>query len=295
MIHGIIDSRTKRETVLETAAITDRGLVRNSNEDSIAVLSGDHDSTGLGFPMLIVADGLGGHNAGDHASRMVTTELPRLFYGAPAGNEIDALVSAITQVNTSVYNASRKLPELRGMGSTLVMCVVVHRYLIWANVGDSRGYIFRDGSIIHKTRDHTLREESLGLGPSGERMRFSHVLTQAIGARPNVSPYIGINRIEKGDIILLCSDGLSDAVTNEEIIEVVQHEQVDDAARRLVGIAHGRGGEDNISVVLSRVLQVSDSTAISLHVEDLDRYIVLKSPSGPLASQRKSPSTNPMW
>jgi protein phosphatase len=250
--------------------MTDPGRTRVSNEDSITIATGDRGG-GRGT-LLILADGLGGHNAGEVASRMAITELPRHYFGRSGDNHFDDLLAGIGELNTAVHTASLQEGAHNGMCTTLVVALVVNQYAVFVSVGDSRGYLIRNGAVIHRTKDHSLREGRLG--GTFLQGRMSHVLTQAIGPHPRVLPDISIRKVAAGDRILLCSDGLTDVVTDEEILAIATGEPVTDAAPRLIDLAKRNGSNDNISVVLGHVARVSSSSSFQIHMNDLDRYLV---------------------
>ncbi|MEK9136280.1 MAG: protein phosphatase 2C domain-containing protein, partial [Bacteroidota bacterium] len=206
---------------MEASPLTDVGNVRTLNEDSVAVVcQNDCGGTDKGT-LLILADGLGGYNAGEVASGLVTTKVPELYFDGHGEDYLSDLTSAITSCNEMVYEASRLSEELRGMGSTLVTALVVNQFAVFANVGDSRGYIFRDGSVYHRTKDHSLKDATLDVPGFAGRSRFSHVLTRAVGPKPTVLIDVTTHRIAAGDIVVLCSDGLSDYVADDELGEIV--------------------------------------------------------------------------
>ncbi|MBM2840474.1 MAG: Stp1/IreP family PP2C-type Ser/Thr phosphatase [Bacteroidetes bacterium] len=262
------------QTKIETAAVTDVGLVRTLNEDSIAVVSKDQSGKAKKGAVLVLADGLGGHNAGEAASKLVTSSLPELYIEASGMDCASSLFRAVTACNKMVHEESLTSPVLQGMGTTVVAVVVVNQYAIFVNVGDSRGYLFRDGSIIHRTKDHSLKDASVDVPGVSPTNRFSHVLTRAIGPKPNVLIDITTHRIAKGDVILLCSDGLSDYVSDEEMKEMVSSYPCADAVEVLVDLAKERGGEDNISAIVANLQEVCIADSANPHLSGVHRYLV---------------------
>ncbi len=239
---------------IETAALTDAGVVGSHNEDSVAVVSPANDTKKEKGTLLVVADGLGGYNAGEVASALVTSKLPELYLGGPGEDQARDLVTALETCNAIVHDAGKQSPNLQGMGSTVVAALVVDQAVVFANVGDSRGYLLRGAEVIHRTTDHSLRNSMIDVPAFGARNRLAHVLTRAIGPRPSVTIDVTAHRIRPGDTVLLCSDGLSDCVDEEDIISVVSSHSCADASAKLVSLAKQRGGKDDISVVLAKMV-----------------------------------------
>lgn len=245
---------------LQFAGCSDTGQVRDHNEDRIA------QRPDLGVAVL--ADGMGGHRAGEVASEMavhsVLDELEQALREAPLAGSLDddgteavyLCMNAIAQANTAVYQSAQQHPERAGMGTTLVLALFAPDSVTIAHVGDSRVYLLRDGQIQRLTNDHSLIEESVrdGLCTLEEaRKKFSkNVITRALGVGPDVEAEVRQLNIHSGDVFLLCSDGLSDLVSDEDLRLTVQDfgANLDSAATRLVQVANARGGVDNISVVL---------------------------------------------
>ena len=251
---------------LEIATATDSGLVRAHNEDSIAADS----SIGL----MVLADGMGGYNAGEVASGMATTviitEMQHIaesiephFVDAVSGRSFaqQILREQIAKANTAIYQAAQNQTQYAGMGTTLVVAMFYDNRLSMAHIGDSRAYRLRDGQLIQITKDHSLLQEQIDSGMiTPEQARFSHnknLVTRALGIDPAVEPEINDFDTQPDDIYLLCSDGLNDMVTDEDIGMTVQtlRDNLRQAAQQLVQMANDAGGRDNISVVLVRVIQ----------------------------------------
>lgn len=247
-------------TMVETAALSDAGNVRTLNEDSIAVVLDEASATDFRQTILVLADGLGGYDGGKVASDLVTARLPGLFRAGSAGNALSDLIGAVRGCNTAVRDAGIA-ENLQGMGTTVVAAVVIDHEVIFANVGDSRGYLFRNGSVIHRTPDHSLRVEVPAIPGVMGRNRFSHVLTRALGPQPTVDIDATAHRIAGNDVILLCSDGLTDCVDDNEIGDILLNHSAVDAARLLVSTSKERGGSDNISVIVARVHALPAITA----------------------------------
>lgn len=251
---------------LEVATATDPGMVRLHNEDSIAA------DAASGF--VILADGMGGYNAGEVASgiaaALLGTNLKQVLASAePGGIEpesgeplaVKILREQIAGANASIYQAARSQPQYAGMGTTLVVGLFYDNRLSVAHIGDSRLYRLRQDEFKQITRDHSLLQEQIDSGMITEQMaKVSHnknLVTRALGIDPEVEPEIHTHEVEAGDIYLLCSDGLSDMVEDGEISLTLSSLQanVQLASQQLVQMANDNGGRDNVSVILVRVLR----------------------------------------
>jgi serine/threonine protein phosphatase PrpC len=251
---------------LEVATATDPGMVRSHNEDSIAA------DAASGF--VILADGMGGYNAGEVASGIATallgTNLKQVLASVePGGIETESgeplavkiLREQIAGANASIYQAARSQPQYAGMGTTLVVGLFYDNRLSVGHIGDSRLYRLRQDEFKQITRDHSLLQEQIDSGMITEQMaKLSHnknLVTRALGIDPEVEPEIHTHEVEAGDIYLLCSDGLSDMVEDGEISLTLSSLQanVQLASQQLVQMANDNGGRDNVSVILVRVLR----------------------------------------
>ncbi len=251
---------------LEVATATDPGMVRSHNEDSIAA------DAASGF--VILADGMGGYNAGEVASgiaaALLGTNLKQVLTSAepgwiePESGEplaVKILREQIAGANASIYQAARSQPQYAGMGTTLVVGLFYDNRLSVAHIGDSRLYRLRQDEFKQITRDHSLLQEQIDSGMITEHMaKLSHnknLVTRALGIDSEVEPEIHTHEVEAGDIYLLCSDGLSDMVEDGEISLTLSSLQanVQLASQQLVQMANDNGGRDNVSVILVRVLR----------------------------------------
>ena len=257
---------------LEIVTATDSGMVRSHNEDSIAA-----DATS-GF--VILADGMGGYNAGEVASgiaaAMLGTSLKQVLDGVEPGSiepesgetlAVNILREQIAGANASIYQAAKSQPQYAGMGTTLVVGLFYDNRLSVAHIGDSRLYRLRQDEFKQVTRDHSLLQEQIDSGMITEEMaRFSqnrNLVTRALGIDPEVEPEIHTYEVEVGDIYLLCSDGLSDMVEDDEIQLTLSSLQANLqlASQQLVQMANDNGGRDNVSVILVRILRNFSSSA----------------------------------
>ncbi len=251
---------------LEIAVLTDPGLVRGHNEDSVFA----NPVRGL----VILADGMGGYNAGEVASGMATSflasALETSFFDTPsaAGDEVNGsayasacLRESIEKANTAIFNAASSEPDFEGMGTTLVSAIFHDGRVTVAHVGDSRLYRLRDQALSVMTRDHSLLQQQIDCGMiTPEEARFSqnkNLVTRAMGVDPAVDPEINEFPVLPGDLYLFCSDGLNDMLPDEEIALALQTLSANPAlaASQLVQMANDNGGRDNISVVVVKVLQ----------------------------------------
>jgi serine/threonine protein phosphatase PrpC len=254
--------------LLKFAAKTDMGQVRENNEDKFdfyepeapAVLA--HRGS-----FYAVADGIGGALAGQIASEMMLKNVIAGYYDSPAPDLQSAMHESIVQTNDRIYHLAQMIPERSGMGTTLVGAIFIEDRVIIAQVGDSRAYLLRDGQILQITRDHSWVEEQVRAGlmrrDEAEMSPFRNVITRSIGAAPNVAPDFYEERVVPGDIWVLCSDGLTGHVQEEEILFVAGQQAPSEAARQLIELANSRGGRDNITVFVIAVRQLLPSDAQS--------------------------------
>jgi PPM family protein phosphatase len=243
---------------LEFFSATDTGRARNNNEDSVAV----DDPTGL----LVLADGMGGYNAGEVASGMATSfikaELGRwLLEASENASDADvrrAMDICVDNANRAIFNAANSNPQYAGMGTTLVVGVFRESRLLMGHVGDSRGYRLRASRMTQITHDHSLLQEQIDSGLiTPEQAAFSankNLVTRAVGVEDTVLLETHLHDVLPGDTYLLCSDGLSDMLDDESITQLMlSAETLPEIATALIDASNDAGGKDNISVVLARV------------------------------------------
>lgn len=242
--------------IYEICAQTDLGLMRNNNEDALAFDAATR--------LCILADGMGGYNAGEIASVMavafIKSELGRWLSQAGmlanAREVRQAMEICVENANHSIFNAAHTNPQYAGMGTTLVVGVFQDERLVLGHVGDSRCYRLRGQAFQQITKDHSLLQEQLDAGLiSPEQALVSpikNLVTRALGVEDRVLVEVNEHRVEVGDLYLLCSDGLSDMLPDEDIAAVLQGvEPLADKARQLIAAANAAGGQDNISVVIA--------------------------------------------
>ena len=237
-------------------AITDKGITRAQNQDAYYCYCDPEKKLALN----IVCDGMGGANAGNVASQLAT----QLFvdelnqsYSSLCTDIGDLLQNALRRVNRLVFEKSIESSELRGMGTTLVASVVVDNQVTVINVGDSRAYRISGSTITQITKDHSVVEELIDLGDitreEAKRHPSRNLITRAVGTAPIVESDIFRLAVQDGDAILLCSDGLSNVVSDEEMLAVVHTEPSGEACcRKMVDLVLTRGAPDNVTVALFR-------------------------------------------
>lgn len=243
---------------LEFFCVTDTGRARNNNEDSVAV-----DEAAQ---LIVLADGMGGYNAGEVASGMATafikTELGRWLTEASSNaSDTDvrrAMDICVDNANRAIFNAANSNPQYAGMGTTLVVGVFRDGRLLVGHVGDSRAYRLRGGRLVQITHDHSLLQEQIDAGLiTAEQAAFSankNLVTRAVGVEDTVLLETHLHDLMPGDVYLLCSDGLSDMLDDVSIEQLLHSsDSLEDAAVALVNAANEAGGKDNISVILARV------------------------------------------
>ena len=234
--------------------LTDRGLVRQLNEDSIYCST---EPVGTYPNLFMVADGMGGHKAGDFASKCCVDSLISMVETSNLQSPVSILEQGIQKANASVYQASAENEALQGMGTTIVAATVLGNEMYIANVGDSRLYKINN-SISQITEDHSLVEEMVRHGDIDRKEARLHpnknVITRAIGISSMVQIDFFEVSVEAGDIFLMCTDGLSNMIEDEEIFEVVKsYEKVDRIGKELIRMANANGGKDNIGLVLIQI------------------------------------------
>ena len=248
--------------IYEICTQTDPGLTRDNNEDSVTF--------DVATRLCILADGMGGYNAGEIASGMATafikSELGRWL--SQAGRNANskevrrAMEICVENANHSIFNAANSNPQYSGMGTTLVVGVFQNTRLMLGHIGDSRCYRWRAGQLQQITKDHSLLQEQLDAGLITPEQALTSVnknlVTRALGVEDAVLLEVNEHRVELGDIYLMCSDGLSDMISDEAIAAILLGaKSLDQTARELVIAANEGGGRDNISVLLAQAGEAS--------------------------------------
>jgi PPM family protein phosphatase len=271
--------------IVELYAKSDVGRVRRGNEDNFLVLDLSTEGTWTGSDnptppeklthfnlgdkglILVVSDGMGGALAGDVASRMAVDSVREMLTGADAGENcnadldlVECLKNATVYANLAIHMRSQEDSRCAGMGATFTGAAVKGDTLDLVQVGDSRGYVIRKNQIRLATKDQSLVQQLVDVGQisesEAETHMFRNVILQALGAQSDITPVTGKIRLRQGDVVLLCSDGLSGKLRAEDIQRIVSGTNGDlaKACDALVEEANNRGGEDNITVVLARFM-----------------------------------------
>lgn len=234
------------------AARTDIGKMREVNEDSFMAED----------LLFAVADGMGGHNAGEIASSLALEILKSVFGDPDPGSAdmdiLDGLKTAVSEANSAVFAASARKEAYFGMGTTMTAAYFNNKAVYIAHVGDSRAYLMKSGELTQLTHDHTLVNEMIIRGELDEELArvhpLRHVITRALGTFSSVAVDLEKTSVENGDLVLLCSDGLSSKLDAEKIAAIIRkNKEIDKAADELVSEALAAGGEDNITVILIAV------------------------------------------
>jgi PPM family protein phosphatase len=245
---------------------TDTGRVREHNEDTIAT---DADAG-----LLVLADGMGGYNAGEVASGIAVKTITNLVREGLAREDLGSvdrgtglsrpsivLRDAITRANKIIYQTARSQAECEGMGTTVVAALFYDNRISIAHVGDSRLYRQRGSQIAQVTMDHSLLQELVDRGfyspEEAQRAANKNYVTRALGVEPQVEVEVQEHPVDKGDIFILCSDGLSDMVEDEDIRLTISTfgANLDTVAKQLIQLANENGGRDNVSVVLAQAVE----------------------------------------
>lgn len=237
--------------MLKTFSITDIGRKRKVNQDYLYT---SEEPVGNLPNLFIVADGMGGHNAGDYASKLTVETMVSEIEASFEKNPVRIFGKAISAANKKILQKAAETPALEGMGTTVVAATCLGKYLQIANVGDSRLYVI-GREIRQITRDHSLVEEMVRVGTiTHEEARVhpdKNIITRAVGASETVEADYFTVELEEGDIVLMCTDGLTNMLEDEEIRMILGGARdIVEQAQKLVDMANRNGGKDNISVVL---------------------------------------------
>ncbi len=240
---------------VQSFGISDIGLTRQNNEDLWTEIPKKC--------FYALADGMGGHNAGEVAAKLTIEDLCASVNAFPllkisTEEVLSSLKKAILRANLKVYQLAGANPSLNGMGTTLCCFLLHEKNLIYAHVGDSRIYRYRNG-LKRMTKDHSLREELYTKGEikEGQIASYPHknVITKAIGTTAYVQPDIEVTEVAPQDIYFLCSDGLTDRVSDSEIAHTIREaDSLENASHALVSLAKSKGGHDNITILMIKIL-----------------------------------------
>ncbi len=237
------EKQSSSTVYFDNYALTDTGIVRDHNEDSLSII---RNIDGKGGLMAVVADGMGGHAGGEVASKMAVEIITAYVKKSKEITE-GTLKNATTFANKAIYEKAQQEPGLNGMGTTCVLLYISYHEAIWANVGDSRLYSNNSKSIDQISIDDVYHESATGK---------NHILTQACGTKPKVEVHTGSFRLDYTSLpsqFLLCSDGMYDLINDLEIRKILGLENISLSTEILMGLAKERGGHDNISIITIEV------------------------------------------
>jgi PPM family protein phosphatase len=254
-----VDVKTPKPGI-EAASLTDVGRQRANNEDSFLYWEPDSDADfRLKGRLAIVADGMGGYEGGQEASRLAVETVRSVYDNAFDGNPQNTLIGAFEAAHQNIQRFAQEHPQFYGMGTTCTALSINGRELSFAHIGDSRLYLIRGESISRLTRDHSyvgrLVETGIVRSEDAESHPQRHILTAALGSGRDVTPHIPEHPtpLEEGDILLLCTDGLWGVVGDADLVRIVRTNPPAEACQKLVAMALDRGGPDNITLLVLRV------------------------------------------
>jgi protein phosphatase len=245
---------------LEIASLTDVGCQRENNEDSYGYWEpqDDADFERLGR-LAVIADGMGGCEGGQVASRIAVENLQQAYAASAQADPQHRLLEAFYEIHRQIQQHAGENPDLLGMGTTCTAFAFLGHHLYYAHVGDSRLYLLQPGSLRLLTRDHTLVARLLETGAilpkNAESHPQRHVLTSAVGVTDEIDPDFSAEPLllQKSDVLLLCTDGLWGQISDPEIQQIVSSRSPVDACRTLVQLAKERGGPDNITLQIAQI------------------------------------------
>lgn len=291
---------------VEAAGRTDKGRVRPGNEDAFGLEPPTSAQARAQGTLLIVSDGMGGHAAGEVASGLAVETVKAAFYRERGASAADAIRSAITTANNVIFNSAEEDSTRSGMGCTVVAMVVQGSTLTVGHVGDSRGYLIRGGRARQITRDHSWVAMQVAEGiltpEQAERHPNRSLLMRALGRQPSVEVEIGQHQLQAGDVLILCSDGLTGVVDDAEIGEYASRYAPAAAADQLVSLANQRGAPDNVTVLAAAITGPAGAAAVgdttvtmsAPPVEALTPRLVKPPTAGPsAATTQRQPAASP--
>jgi serine/threonine protein phosphatase PrpC len=285
---------------LEVAELTDVGRRRDSNEDNLTrLVPKDSKIMEHKGAIFVVADGMGGHAAGEVASEIAVETIREEYYESEQEDVPEALIQVIKQANQVIYDRATEQAGRAGMGTTCIVAVVRGALAYLANVGDSRAYLVRDGQIRQLTHDHSWVAEQVRAGMLTDEQARTHahrnVITRALGTQPEIQPDLFIQPLQDGDLLLLCTDGLSGCVSDEEINRILNSSSLEESVRVLIAQANEQGGPDNITAVLIRAVEVPPLPPDALErIESLTELGKTPPPAPQDAAQRRKKRLNPL-
>jgi serine/threonine protein phosphatase PrpC len=235
---------------------TDVGRVREHNEDSVAITDPTDAALKRKGRLFIVADGMGGYQAGEVASQIAAETVQREYYADPSDDPVKRLQNAVQKANNAVYDSAHSDRARAGMGTTIVAMAIVGRKAYLASVGDSRAYIVHQSDLVQITQDHSLVGEQVRAGLLTKEQARTHpqrnVITRALGSQPSVQVDTFEGNLSEGDVMMMCTDGLTGHVPEEHIRTALDQLPPEQAVRQLIELANQGGGTDNISTIVIR-------------------------------------------
>jgi serine/threonine protein phosphatase PrpC len=258
------DKAVAKHLRIDMAEMTDIGRRRSDNQDNLARrVPDDPDELERDGALFVVADGMGGHAAGEIASTVAVQKICEAYFENAQGEVLQGLAQAIKEANEAILTIARENANRMGMGTTLVAAVLCQGILYVANIGDSRAYMLRNGRLRQLTEDHSWVAEQVRAGVLTEEQARTHVhrnvITRSLGTQATVTADVFVEPAREGDILLLCSDGLHGYVPDEAIRQVMKDYPPAEAAQRLIDLANEAGGPDNITVSIFRIDEMEDA------------------------------------
>jgi len=295
-----LTTERKRQGLWKIASASDVGRVRTHNEDSYAMLD-TAQLRGIYDFALIVADGMGGRNAGEVASKAAVEAVSQAILNNVALADAEALLRfAVEAAHITIQQRAEESPQYDGMGTTLVMALIKGENLWVAHVGDSRAYILRGEDLLLLTEDHTFVAEQVRAGgmslEQARHSRFRHMLTRAVGTNADYTPDIETAQLEPGDALLLCTDGLTSMLSERDIARLVRKHrtQPERACQSLIDAANASGGQDNITVMLAVDLrEAQPAYGDDGELQTVSDFPTLRNPLHRMA--RLSQRISPLW
>lgn len=278
-----LDSASSGLGEIKAVVLSDLGNIRTNNEDMglFFKIADENVIREKGY-MLIVADGMGGHQAGEVASRMATDIISHEYFKLNGNSVEKNLAKVLTLANKNIFEKASSSDAHKGMGTTCTVLVVIDKTVYYAHVGDSRAYMQKGNSIMQITTDHTYVQELVNNGDITEAEAAVHpkrnILTNAMGTKPDMRVDTGKfgYTLEDNDRLLLCSDGLYDYLNADELKEILLANDIKTASQIMIQQAKARGGHDNITVVIAeRKKETADSASLSANQEKITRDVEL--------------------
>ncbi len=247
---------------VKMGAKTDLGRVRDNNEDKFDFFEPEDPQTlALKGCFYAVADGMGGHSAGQIACELALKTVMAVYYAEPAADRDSCLRQAVREANSLIFDTAAAIPDRQGMGTTLTAAVLCEDTLTIAQVGDSRAYLLRGGQISQVTEDHSWVAEQVRLGAmtlaEAQTSPFRNIITRSVGTAATVEPDLFTQTVLAGDILVFCSDGLTGHVEASEIQAIALENSPSAAAALLIETANERGGRDNITALVLAIRSVT--------------------------------------